>query len=66
MADKPRIEPHNRRAEDITLALIDPDPGNYNDHPPEQVTAIAASLQEFGQPKPVVVQATGKTPELIK
>jgi hypothetical protein len=32
-----------------------PHPRNYNQHPPEQIERLAASLQQFGQVRPIVV-----------
>lgn len=40
----------------VPVALIDPNPRNYNIHPPEKINRIANSLQRFGQPRSVTVQ----------
>lgn len=39
----------------IALAELRPHPRNYQKHPPEQITKLAASLKRFGQRKNIVV-----------
>ena len=39
----------------IRLADYAPHPRNYNQHPPEQIEKLAASLRAFGQVRSVVV-----------
>lgn len=45
--------------ESIKVADLIMDPRNVNDHTEESIKAIMASLKEFGQQKPVVVDAGG-------
>jgi ParB-like chromosome segregation protein Spo0J len=37
------------------IDTVSPHPRNYNQHPPAQIARIAASLQQFGQVRPIVV-----------
>ncbi len=39
----------------ISIGKLHPDPENVQDHGPESVEAIAASLAEYGQQKPIVL-----------
>lgn len=41
------------------IADLTPDPGNVREHSPRNVEAIKASLQRFGQQKPIVVDENG-------
>lgn len=41
------------------ISALAPDPANAREHGPESIDAIRASLQRFGQQKPVVVDARG-------
>ena len=41
----------------IEIGLLDPHPGNYNQHPAKQVERLRVSLRKFGQPRSIVVQA---------
>jgi len=45
--------------ETVALDSLQPHPRNYRAHPEEQVEAIAASLQQFGQYRPIVVSSDG-------
>lgn len=42
--------------EDVPLAKLKPDPFNARFHPDDNLSAIAASLRQFGQPEPLVVR----------
>jgi site-specific DNA-methyltransferase (adenine-specific) len=37
------------------IDTLSPHPRNYNQHPPEQIERLAASLRQFGQVRPIVV-----------
>lgn len=39
----------------LPIASLNPHPRNYNQHPDEQMRRIAASLNKFGQVRPIVV-----------
>ena len=45
--------------ETVALDSLQPHPRNYRAHPEEQVAAIAASLEQFGQYRPIVVSSDG-------
>ena len=45
----------------VPLESIDPDPKNARKHNPRNLASIKQSLERFGQTKPVVVGADGKT-----
>lgn len=45
--------------ETVALDSLQPHPRNYRAHPEEQVEAIAASLKQFGQYRPIVVSSDG-------
>lgn len=53
------------RNADIALALLDPHGRNYRRHPESQVTRLQASLQKFGQPRSIVVQAQGERYRIV-
>lgn len=39
----------------VKVAELQPHPDNYNQHPARQVAELARSLEQFGQPKPLIV-----------
>ncbi len=43
----------------VPIESVTPDPANVRRHPENNLDAIKASLQRFGQQKPIVVDATG-------
>src|SRR6266849_5747564 len=43
----------------VPLRLLLPNPDNYNQHPPEQIEEICASLETYGQVEPLVVKRHG-------
>lgn len=43
----------------VAIETLLPDPSNPQDHPPDSIEAIAASLAEYGQQKPVVYDERG-------
>ena len=45
--------------ETVAIDSLRPHPHNYRRHPEEQVEAIAASLKQFGQYRPIVVSSDG-------
>ena len=45
--------------ETVAIDALQPHPRNYRAHPEEQVEAIAASLEQFGQYRPIVVSSDG-------
>jgi DNA modification methylase len=47
------------KAEQVAIADLMPDPRNARRHPKRNVDAIAASLKQFGQQKPIVVGPDG-------
>ena len=49
----------------VAIKDISLDPGNVNRHPKESVSAIAASLKQFGQQKPIVLRRIGKSLECV-
>lgn len=44
----------------ISIEKLRADPENAQDHGPESVESIAASLAEYGQQKPIVIDAAGE------
>lgn len=59
-AAQTQIAPDLRRLA-TPIAGLCTDPANARHHGPESIQAIAASLQRFGQTKPIVVDETGAT-----
>ena len=47
------------KIENVPIATLRPDPANARQHPVRNLEAIAASLQRFGQQKPIVVARDG-------
>lgn len=43
----------------LSIDALRAHPSNYNEHPPEQIAKLRASLREFGQPRSIVVQDAG-------
>ena len=50
MKINPELAPLTRRIEDLRI-----DPANVRSHSPKNIEAIVASLQKFGQQKPIVI-----------
>lgn len=47
---------HILRDQEIDIDSVEPHPDNYNDHPSEQIAQLAASLEQFGQIRAIVVK----------
>lgn len=61
MSRKPKAPPAPPRADELTMATLPladlkPNPRNYRKHPEEQIEQLAASIKEFGQPRPILVR----------
>lgn len=55
----PRAKPATRTVETVPLDSLRPDPGNARAHGRDNIAAIRASLERFGQVRPLLVSTDG-------